>query len=105
MNVTYDRKPSFPTTEELEDIKMTIATYNEFPKGETTAFRRDSSEWKALEELLAEANIAIFHHFQDDRKCALVLWNDNPEHFQMFLWTSRGVAIINQSPDMHVDEL
>ena len=47
--------------EELEKLKVAIATKEEFPVDSDNAFSRTSEEWVGMEEILSDAHVFILH--------------------------------------------
>jgi hypothetical protein len=100
--VAQERKPSFPTENELLRIKLAIAEYNGFPrkKDELAVLDRESEEWRDMEDMMSIAHIAVFHHYMGDTKIAMVAWETDISHYMLFKFWDNITEVVIQAEEM-----
>ena len=90
--ITYDRKPSFPTAEELLALKRHMMW-------ESDVADTDVEDLKVLDEMLDEACIAIFHSKSGYKKVMMVLFPTRLTDYRTYAWVDSQWKYVGQSEE------
>ena len=84
-------KPSYPTQQEMEELKQAIAIQENFDLA--------SEEGEELERILEDTYIAMFYH-NETVKFAIIVNSVDPSCYMMYSWTPLGVVYVQQSDEV-----
>ena len=79
--VTWNRKPSFPTEQELKQLREAIARENSIGVD-------DKEDQELLDQLFAESCISIFNNKSGWQKIAMILFPTNIQDYRVYALTS-----------------